>query len=455
MWLLWLIFAGICFVNGQSLGNNSHIAFETSLMVNALKENLFSKDSSVKSSAHYFLEDKSGSGFIELNMYDPGYCMVSSRLIRRITFPIDQCVPNLESLFGVVGSFVRFRLPNRIDVNGQFSGHAIGYNDDRCSTPASTVVREIGFQGVCNDASAVGNVTVVRTPHPKGRVFRLFQRKDCTGNYVAFYIRDGQCTKVPSLIRRNSTVANNIVRYFCEQNKILRYPSLKQCLNITTTNSIANAAINAVAATIMPPRQRQHHSEPMMPSGMCLVESRRGMMPICAGKSVSEFEEIVTLQVEKTINGAVPVALDSDPQLYAFHYTFSNTTAYTIQATPVFTATSSKSSLKVLATIDGTMPTRDHYIGVRHTPFDQQTSKITLDPNESHMHKHCRLVPSCRVLIKVFLDPPVSRGLGNTAYKYVLKVSPVTPMTKEQVMLMHQEKKSNRIKLKQEALVQN
>jgi hypothetical protein len=154
----------------SSLGPTSIplLEYEGAIVLKSLQGSFFSESSTARNAGRSEINEKFG-GFIELSVYDPGYCMVTGHLTHRITLPIGLCVNNIESLFSVQGPYVRYSLGHKLDLNGMFSGTAIGYVDETCNQPFSAVIKDISFAGVCNDFSAAGNVTLLKSVHPFGR----------------------------------------------------------------------------------------------------------------------------------------------------------------------------------------------------------------------------------------------------------------------------------------------
>jgi hypothetical protein len=156
----------------------AYSSYEARIVVQSLHGSMLSESAQKSSDMFEIKEERASSGYVELSLYDLGFCMVPGHLNHRVTLPINQCIINLAGLFGVTGPYVRYQLPNRLDTNGQFSGFAIGYIDDACKVPFSGVVKEVSFAGVCNDNSAVGNITNVKSMHPFGRSIKwVFSRR--------------------------------------------------------------------------------------------------------------------------------------------------------------------------------------------------------------------------------------------------------------------------------------
>jgi hypothetical protein len=208
------------------------------------------------------------------------------------------------------------------------------------------------------------------------------------------FVRDGICTQSNTFAQDRS-----YVKYHCADDRMKRFSDEVSCR--------ADAAGVGVQDAI-----------PGL--GSCVVQGKQSTALVCGGQKFALHELTTPVHVDNPAKGIIKPGAVYDSQLYVFNYERDVSHAYVLQvinlsannprdilAADALIGASSSINLKLLVAIDGTVPSFDHFFGFRHTSFEKQGDKVIIDPNESHIHKHCR--PKCRIIVKIFSDkaPPV------------------------------------------------
>jgi hypothetical protein len=214
----------------------------------------------------------------------------------------------------------------------------------------------------------------------------VYTQKDCRGNHVSLFVRDGVCTQDAK------NISSGYVKYQCVDHQFSNYND-NQC-------STEGAKLQFIPDL-----------------GTCIVDGKRAAMTFCGGQMYALPELTVPLQVDSPVKGVIKTGAMYDPQLIAFVFKWNNTQAFAVQVDKLTSQGNSASDgadLKLLATVDGMVPTFDHFIGFRRNPFEKQGNRVIVDPHDSHVIKYCRASISavaagmCRIIMKVFADKRVT-----------------------------------------------